>query len=200
MKNREEIKMDNNNNNNNEQNLLNEETTPIQNNVNPLGVQNNNEEILNQNISNTNQTPSPKINNSDKKVLGTAQFIIHMLLSFIVWDLIINFVFDFISGLFDFGLNINAIIIFTNLLWIGETAAVMFLTYFFNRKHTVNESSLKNMRLLMLIVFGITILINYKFIKGSFYLNSTLTIIFILIHIVLIYFLNHILFKHYIAN
>ena len=73
----------------------------------------------------------------EKKVLNKKGFLVHIILSFIVWDFILGLGFEFLLGIIP-RYNYNLLIFLSNLIWIIKTILTMLLTYFFNRKVVLN--------------------------------------------------------------
>jgi len=135
-----------------------------------------------------------------QKTIGKFKFLIHIFLSFIVWNLIMVFLFKILSGMIYNLLPNNLIlyIIIYNLFWMFSSFAQIMLTYYFNRKYIVLKPQLKTVRTINLFVFYIFILfINVQQILIFIKLNMLVSIVFLLLHIILIWIANKKMFNHF---
>lgn len=137
---------------------------------------------------------------SQQKIIGKFKFFMHMCLSFIVWNIIILFLFEIISGIILKLLpnNLNLYIIIFNLLWMISSFVQIILTYYFNRKHTVLKQQLQAARRTNLFMFYIGILfINFQKIFAFIELNMLISTVLILLHIIVIWKANEKIFNHF---
>jgi len=141
-------------------------------------------------------------NNVERKVMSKGKFIFHIFLSFGLWNLITLFIFKILMNGLIYKIN-NAVIllIIFNVLWIGTSVLQIFLTYWFNKFNTPQEYQLrsaKNTNLIMFLIF--IIFVNKETIARFFDINTLLSIlmgVFLVIHIIAIWFVNEKLFDKY---
>lgn len=135
----------------------------------------------------------------EKKVLNKKGFLVHIILSFIVWDFILGLGFEFLLGIIP-RYNYNLLIFLSNLIWIIKTILTMLLTYFFNRKNTVDGCDVHSVKKISLALFYFGMIINFDFIMACFSINFIITIIMLIFHIWCIYFCNNKFFRYFISD
>lgn len=140
----------------------------------------------------------------DKKIISRGKFSLHVVLSFIVWSEIMRFLIIGIVGGWIYSITRNNPVLYLicfNLLWIFESFVVLLLTYIFNRKHRVSDDNLISMRRSLVVIFYILIIIvNNSIFRAGMFINSIVTIIMFVLHMVVIWISNKFLFSKYIAN
>lgn len=141
----------------------------------------------------------PKV---EKKVMSKGKFVFHIFLSFGLWNLITLFIFKILmNGLIYKINNAVALLIIFNVLWIGASVLQILLTYWFNKFNTPQEYQLRSAKNTNLIMFLILIIfINKETIARFFDINTLLSIlmgVFLVIHMIVIWFVNEKLFDKY---
>ena len=135
----------------------------------------------------------------EKKVLNKKGILIHIILSFIAWDFILSFGFEFLIGIIPNN-NYYILIFLSNLIWIIKTILTMLLTYFFNRKNTVDGCDANSVKKICLALFYLGMIINFDFLIACFSINFIITIIMLIFHIWCIYFCNNKFFRYFISD
>ena len=136
-----------------------------------------------------------------KKEQPRLGLIYHIVVSMIVWQLIFYFLLNAVLKKIMLGFDLKMLIIKYNLLWIVVSCIILFVSYFFNRKNTTARQNFSSVRRTSLIWFYIiTFIANISRIKVLIEYYPAIEITCIIIHMVLAFVLNRILFKKYIEN
>lgn len=139
----------------------------------------------------------------NKKVISKSKFVIHIILSFIVWDFIINIVSRLCGNLLYELLKNNkyAYILGISLFLILMVVIKIFLTYYFNKKHRVSIYQFESTQNLILIIFYIFVIgFNLESILFRLFYSPIITIIIIVLEMYIIYIVNGKMFERYISD
>lgn len=139
----------------------------------------------------------------EKKVMSKGKFILHIFLSLVLWNFITNVIYKFLTyGIYQLLKN-NTLVCFLiiNVLTIGASALQIFLTYWFNKFNTPQEYQLRSTKNINLIMFLISLIfINMENIEKIFNGNLIVSIVmgvFLVIHMITIWFVNEKTFDKY---
>jgi len=190
-------------------------------NQNNYNIQGNNGTANNQSLNNQNQiigfdqlTGEPIFNSGieskittvesktmEQKKISKGKFILHIVLSFGLWNFFILFIFNFLMNSIVYELFKNNLVIYTfayNILWILSTVVQIFMTYWFNKFKTVEEYQLRSCKNIFLFIFYILIIyINKANILVFIDYNMILGIVLLVLHLIIIYFFNNKVFNKY---
>lgn len=152
-------------------------------------------------VTNTETVSDNTVNAKEKKPDSILSFVGHMAGSFIVWNFITLTIFNSVVQsilLKFFSDNVTMAIVGYNVLWTVTSAIAVFLTYFFNRKKVLEEKNYKLTKGIMLGIFNLLImLINYRNMLTHLEYGFVITVVMILLHACVIWFLNCILHEKY---
>lgn len=162
---------------------------------------------VNSNLEQTNinfVNNSSQFNVSNKKMLKKGSFIGHIFLSFVVWNFIFGFLFNILVNNFIFNISRTSPMgysVLFNLFWIIIDFIVMVLVYNFNKKYYILDNECNSSRGIVLILFYVFMVgINISRIIDLMNINLILQIIFVILHMFMIWFFNEKLFRRYIYN
>lgn len=157
--------------------------------------------IFNSGIESKNQANTKEKKIIEQKKVSKGKFILHIALSFGLWNLIISFVFNLLmSSVINkiFGSNLIIYILIYNILWILSSVCQIFITYWFNKFKTVEEYQLRSAKNIVLILFYIFIIyLNRANISYLMDYNMILQSVMLVIHVVVIWLVNNKVFYKY---
>ena len=139
-----------------------------------------------------------------KKKKTKSSLVLHIVLSFLVWQLIFYLLLNMVSSSLAFSLlsdSVNMIVLKTNVLWIIADCFILLISYLFNKKNTTESNDLPVARRTVLMWFYIfTIGINLSKIIDLIKYAPVMEIVCVIVHVVVIFYLSNALFKKFIEN
>lgn len=157
--------------------------------------------IFNGGIESQNQSNINDKETIEQKKVSKGVFIFQFALSFLVWNFVLLFVFELLIGSVVYQLFKNNAIMYIliyNILWIISSVGQIFITYWFNKSKTVEEYQLNSSRKIILILFYVFIIyINKGYILKLMDYNMILGSIMLILHMIIIWFVNDKLFYKY---
>lgn len=137
----------------------------------------------------------------EKKVVSKGKFLLHIFLSFLVWDLVAGFLNNLILSVLNLISNTMLAVILTYVLWMLHSVYIIVMVYFNNKNKTVATESLSKVRRMNLILFYVlTIGLSISTIAEGFVSFPIALIIITIVHMLLIAFVNDWMFRRYISD